>query len=81
MYQLIVTYKSHTYSIFGDSTDINDYPNIFIGSYVWIPETKDLFYVHGPKQGFDLDGSEKELAQPTSIFGEGIMGNIIFGEE
>jgi hypothetical protein len=37
MYQLIITYGSHTYSIFGNSTDISDYSNICIGSYVWIP--------------------------------------------
>jgi hypothetical protein len=37
MYQLIITYGPHTYSIFGNSTDISDYPNICIGSYVWIP--------------------------------------------
>lgn len=81
MYQLIITYGSHTYSIFGDSIDISDYPNIFVGSYVCIPATGDLFYIYGPKKGFDLDGSEDEIKQPTSVFGEGIFGNIIFGEE
>lgn len=81
MYQLIVTYRSHTYSIFGDSVDMKDYPKIPVGSYVWIPVTGDLFYIHGPQQGFDLDGSEEEEGNPTSIFGKGIIGNIIFGEE
>jgi hypothetical protein len=49
MYQLIVTYRSHTYSIFGDSVDMKDYPKIPVGSYVWIPVTGDLFYIHGPQ--------------------------------
>jgi hypothetical protein len=80
MYQLIITYRSHTYSIFGDSADINDYPNIPVGAYVWIPATGDLYYTYGPRKGFDLDGSEEE-GNPTSIFGKGIIGNIIFGEE
>lgn len=81
MYQLIVTYGSHTYSIFGDSIDISDYPNICIGSYVWIPQTEDLFYVNGSLKGIDLDDSEESLTPSTSIFGQGVMGNIIFGEE
>lgn len=81
MYQLIITYGSHTYSMFGDSTDIRDYPNICIGSYVWIPQTKDLFYVNGSLKGIDLDDSEESLMPSTSIFGQGVMGNIIFGEE
>lgn len=81
MYQLIITYGSHTYSMFGDSTDISDYPNICIGSYVWIPQTEDLFYVNGSLKGIDLDDSEESLIPSTSIFGQGVIGNIIFGEE
>jgi hypothetical protein len=66
--------------MFGDSIDMKNYPQIPVGSYVWIPVTGDLFYIYGPKQGFDLDGSEEE-GDPTAIFGKGIIGNIIFGEE
>jgi hypothetical protein len=59
---------------------MKDYPNIPVGSYVWIPSTRDLFYIHGPQKGFDLDGSDGDK-NPTSVFGKGIIGNIIFGEE
>ena len=90
MYQLIIMHGTHAYSLFGNSLDISDYPTVPVGAFVCIPATRDLLYMHGPKTGFDLDNPEGEVVpdEPsenpnaaTSIFGEGIMGNIIFGEE
>lgn len=90
MYQLIVTHGAHTYSLFGNSLDIKDYPTVPVGAFVCIPATGDLFYMHGPKTGFDLDDPNGEVTpdepseepnSATSIFGEGVMGDIIFGEE
>lgn len=55
MYELIITYGNSSYCLFGDSTDLKDYPSIPVGSFVSIPETGDIYYVYGPLSGFDLD--------------------------
>jgi hypothetical protein len=82
MYELIVTYKNSSYCITGDSTDLKDYPSIAIGSFVFIPKTGDIYYVYGPLLGFDLDGrGELKDNSTSSIFAEGMIGDMIFGSD
>jgi hypothetical protein len=79
MYQLIVTHGAHTYSLFGNSLDISDYPTIPAGAFVCIPATGDLFYINGPKTGFDLDGLDNR--KDLSILGNSFIGQMILGKE
>lgn len=85
MYQLIITHGAHTYSLFGDSTNIEDYPTIPVGAFVSIPAIGDIAYIYGPKKGFDLDGSEgqpdEEMPDNTSsAIGDAIIGEMNIGE-
>lgn len=79
MYELIITYGNSSYCLFGDSTDLKDYPSIPVGSFVSIPETGDIYYVYGPLSGFDLDQHKSDITN-VSTFNEGIIGDLIFGE-
>ena len=75
MYELIVHYGKSKYGLFGDSLNIEDYPTIPVGAQVYVPNTGDLFFIHGPKKGFDLDNP----INITSILGEAIIGEMELG--
>ena len=75
MYRLIVHTPTHIYTLFGNSIDINDYPTIPIGSYVYIPAIDDMFFISPTTKSSALDGVFEE----TSTLQTGILGHIILG--
>lgn len=80
MYELIIRKGKSSYCLFGDSLDIADYPTIPVGSWVFIPDTGDLFFINGPKSGLDLDEPSQGSDSSSSVFGRGVIGELIFGE-
>lgn len=75
MYELIVHYGKSKYCLFGDSLNMEDYPTIPVGAWVYVPDTGDLFFIHEPRKGFDLDNP----ISTTSILGEAIIGEMELG--
>lgn len=74
MYELIVHHGKSSYVLFGESLDMKDYPTIPVGAWVYIPDTGDLFFIHKPSQGFDLDESDND-----GVLNRGKLGEMILG--
>lgn len=59
MYQLIVTTRGNSYSVFGETLDKKDYPTIELGSTVFIPALDKMLIVTNEEAFVEITEAEK----------------------
>ncbi len=59
MYQLIVTTRGKSYSVFGETLDKKDYPTIELGSTVFIPALDKMLIVTNEEAFVEITEAEK----------------------